>query len=60
MKVAIAGLGKIGIPLAVQFASKGATVVGYDINAARVEEINSKHNPLLRSRGWRRRSRGWW
>jgi nucleotide sugar dehydrogenase len=40
------GLGKIGIPLAVQFASKGAAVVGYDINPARVDEINSKRDPL--------------
>ena len=29
-----------------QFASKGATVTGYDISAARVDEINAKHNPL--------------
>jgi nucleotide sugar dehydrogenase len=46
VNVTIAGLGKIGIPLAVQFASKGATVTGYDINPARVAEINNKHNPL--------------
>jgi nucleotide sugar dehydrogenase len=46
MNVTIAGLGKIGVPLAVQFASKGATVTGYDINAARVAEISGKHNPL--------------
>ena len=46
MNVTIVGLGKIGVPLAVQFASKGATVTGYDINAARVAEINAKHNPL--------------
>ena len=46
MNVTIVGLGKIGVPLAVQFASKGANVVGYDISAARVDEINSKRNPL--------------
>jgi nucleotide sugar dehydrogenase len=46
MKVAIVGMGKIGVPLAVQFASKGATVVGYDLNAARVAEINDRRNPL--------------
>lgn len=46
MNVCIAGLGKIGVPLAVQFGSKGANVVGYDLNAARVAEINGKHNPL--------------
>ena len=46
MNVTIVGLGKIGVPLAVQFASKGATVAGYDVNAARVAEINGKHNPI--------------
>jgi nucleotide sugar dehydrogenase len=46
MNVTVVGLGKIGAPLAVQFASKGATVTGYDINAARVAEINAKRNPL--------------
>ncbi len=40
MNVTIVGLGKIGVPLAVQFASKGATVTGYDISTARVAEIN--------------------
>jgi nucleotide sugar dehydrogenase len=46
VKVAVVGMGKIGVPLAVQFASKGATVVGYDLNAARVAEINDRRNPL--------------
>ncbi len=46
MNVAVVGLGKIGVPLAVQFASKGATVVGYDVNAARVARINDRRNPL--------------
>lgn len=44
--IAIVGLGKIGVPLAVQFASKGARVVGYDVNAVRVAEINGKRNPI--------------
>ena len=46
MKIVIAGMGKIGIPLAAQFASKGANVTGYDINPARIDDINSKRNPL--------------
>ncbi len=46
MNITIAGLGKIGIPLAAQFASKGAHVTGYDINADRVAEINERRNPL--------------
>ena len=44
--VAIVGLGKIALPLAVQFAQSGARVAGYDIDPARVAEINAGHNPL--------------
>jgi nucleotide sugar dehydrogenase len=46
MKVCVVGLGKIGVPLAVQFASKGAQVVGYDIDDARCEAINRGESPL--------------
>ncbi len=46
MNVAIVGLGKIGLPLAVRFASKGATIAGYDVDAERVRLINDKYNPL--------------
>ena len=35
MRVAVIGLGKIGLPLAVQFAAKGHRVVGADIDAGR-------------------------
>ncbi len=34
MRVAVVGLGKIGLPLAVQYADRGATVVGADISPA--------------------------
>ena len=46
MNVTVAGLGKIGVPLAVQFASKGATVTGYDVDATVVETIRDRRNPL--------------
>ena len=46
MNVTVVGLGKIGVPLAVQFASKGAHVTGYDINDARVDAVNERRNPL--------------
>jgi len=39
-KVAVLGLGYVGLPLAHAFASRYATV-GYDINEARVAEINA-------------------
>lgn len=39
-KIGIIGLGYVGLPLAVEFAKK-YSVVGYDINQSRVEEIRS-------------------
>jgi len=46
VNVCVAGLGKIGLPLAVQCASKGASVTGYDIDAALVTSVNGGGNPL--------------
>jgi len=39
-KIAIIGLGYVGLPLAVAFAKK-YPVVGFDINQSRVDELNS-------------------
>lgn len=41
MKITVVGMGKIGLPIAVQFASKGHTVIGADVNPRTVEMINS-------------------
>jgi nucleotide sugar dehydrogenase len=41
------GLGKIGLPLAAQFASMGATVVGADIDASVVDAVNAGACPHL-------------
>lgn len=38
--VAVVGLGKIGLPLAVQYASCGWRVLGCDVNPSVVDEIN--------------------
>jgi nucleotide sugar dehydrogenase len=46
VNVCVVGLGKIGLPLAVQFASKGATVAGYDIDPVRVGLINGGGDPM--------------
>lgn len=46
MRVCVIGLGKIGLPLAVQFAKNGMDVVGLDINAQAVELINSGKAPF--------------
>src|SRR6266567_1904873 len=39
--VAVVGMGKIGLPLAIQFAQHGRRVIGCDINPKVVEMINS-------------------
>ncbi|WP_288356584.1 Vi polysaccharide biosynthesis UDP-N-acetylglucosamine C-6 dehydrogenase TviB [uncultured Cycloclasticus sp.] len=39
-KIAVIGLGYVGLPLAVEFGKKYATV-GYDINEGRVDELNT-------------------
>lgn len=46
MKIAVVALGKIGLPLAVQFAEKGHEVIGCDVNATTVELVNSGQEPF--------------
>lgn len=46
VKICVVALGKIGLPLAVQFASKGHDVVGVDVNAATVDTINEGREPF--------------
>ncbi|MDQ2961252.1 MAG: NAD(P)-binding domain-containing protein, partial [Candidatus Dormibacteraeota bacterium] len=46
MKITVVGLGKIGLPLAVQFASKGHEVFGADVNAATVATVNEGREPF--------------
>ena len=41
MKIAIVGLGYVGLPLSLQFARSGVTVLGLDIDPAKVEALNS-------------------
>jgi UDP-N-acetyl-D-galactosamine dehydrogenase len=38
-KIAVIGLGYVGLPVAVAFARTGATVIGFDIDAERIAEI---------------------
>lgn len=40
MKIAIVGLGYVGLPLALQFARSGVTVIGLDIDAAKIAALN--------------------
>jgi UDP-N-acetyl-D-glucosamine dehydrogenase len=39
MKIAIIGLGYVGLPLSLQFARSGVTVLGLDIDPGKVEEL---------------------
>lgn len=46
MKIAVIALGKIGLPLAVQFASKGHEVVGVDVSQRTVDLVNQAKEPF--------------
>ena len=46
MKITVVALGKIGLPLAVQFASKGHTVFGADVNPETVRLVNAGIEPF--------------
>lgn len=50
MKIAVVGLGYVGLPLSLQFARSGAIVLGLDVDPVKVELLNSgrsyiKHIP---------------
>jgi UDP-N-acetyl-D-mannosaminuronate dehydrogenase len=45
-KITVVALGKIGLPLAVQFASKGHDVVGLDVNPDVVDLVNRGAEPF--------------
>ncbi len=46
MKITVVALGKIGLPLAVQFATKGHEVIGADVNPATVDLVNAGQEPF--------------
>ena len=46
MQIAVVALGKIGLPLAVQFAEKGHSVMGCDVNSHTVELVNKGNEPF--------------
>ena len=45
-KIALIGLGYVGLPLAVEFG-KNREVIGFDINEARIKELSSGHDSTL-------------
>lgn len=48
-KLSVVGLGKLGAPAAAVFASKGYSVIGYDVNQRSVETINAGFAPVQES-----------
>jgi nucleotide sugar dehydrogenase len=46
MTTAVIGLGKLGLPLAVQFAMRGEDVIGVDINVNVVQQVNAGIEPF--------------
>ncbi len=46
MRIAVVALGKIGLPLAVQYAQKGHEVIGVDVNPTTVEMVNRGQEPF--------------
>ena len=45
-RVAVIGLGYVGLPLAISFTEAGLQVQGIDALPARVEELNAGHSPI--------------
>jgi UDP-N-acetyl-D-galactosamine dehydrogenase len=45
-KIAVIGLGYVGLPLAVEFAKK-RPVIGFEISKKRIEELSEGHDPTL-------------
>ena len=41
MKIAVVGLGYVGLPLSLQFARSGVTVLGIDVDSKKVELLNN-------------------
>lgn len=45
-RIAVIGLGYVGLPLAVEFG-KGSPTIGFDIDAERIAELNNQHDRTL-------------
>ncbi len=45
-RVAVIGLGYVGLPLAIAFAEAGLDVEGIDASASRITELASRHSPI--------------
>jgi UDP-N-acetyl-D-mannosaminuronate dehydrogenase len=54
MKIAVVGLGYVGLPLSLQFARSCTQVIGIDVDPQKVEllEQEPRAESLIRSRDW--------
>jgi len=52
LRVAVIGIGRIGLPTALSFAKSGLPTVGVDINEKLIQKINSKIFPLSDEPGY--------
>jgi len=43
-RIAVIGLGYVGLPVAVAFARSGASVIGFDIDRKRIDELRAGHD----------------
>jgi UDP-N-acetyl-D-glucosamine dehydrogenase len=43
-RVGVIGLGYVGLPLALTFAERGFSVLGFDLDAAKVDDVNAGRN----------------
>ncbi|MBT6122926.1 MAG: nucleotide sugar dehydrogenase, partial [Candidatus Puniceispirillum sp.] len=39
-KISVTGLGYVGLPVAIAFAEAGFSVVGFDVNEGRINDLN--------------------
>ena len=49
-KIAVIGLGYVGLPVAVAFARSGAPVIGFDIDPERIARATCRPRPHPRGR----------
>src|SRR5260370_20372091 len=49
--VAVVGLGKIGLPLAAQYAAKGMSVIGCDVRPEVIDAVNAGRSHILEEPG---------
>ncbi len=45
-RIAVIGLGYVGLPLSIAFVEAGLEVLGIDVSAGRVEELTAGHSPI--------------